>query len=216
MSTIKSIKAKVARVTRLDACGSPAPGAKASLVTDGFVNIGVDPSYDDGEEFRQKNAWGDWCINERDNKRLIEMGLSIEFCAVHVDALEMTTGGRLLGAALGIAFGESEITQRFALEAWSKVPGPCAGTATWLYWLFPNVGAGSLGGWSLANETLTMTVEAVTDGAPSAADWVQAGPEPYPISHLPVATNIAVGDHFAVAPTTTAPPAVTAGAVALV
>lgn len=206
-----SIKARVVRLTRLDACGVVVTG-NGSLVTDGFISVEIAPSYDDGETFQQKNAWGDFCVNEQDDPRLTEVGLSVNFCKVVPEAYDIVANARTIvsgAAAVGAAFGEDAIADRFALEAWTKVPGQACGATgdpLWVYWVFPNVGGGRVGGITLENGLATFPTEARTKGAP--ASW---GDGPYADSPLPTGETLLENEHWAVTVTDTQPPAVTNG-----
>ena len=61
---LNSLKGRVIRITRLDNCGVPVVGACSSIVTAGFITLGFAPEVEAGDEYTQKNAWGDFCINE--------------------------------------------------------------------------------------------------------------------------------------------------------
>lgn len=178
MSTesVAPVKARVARLTRLNSCGLPTVGASSVLVTAGFIRVQAAPNYDDGERQQQRNAWGDYCLNDQDDPQLLDVGLTIDFCKVNPATADLTVGSRTLldGADLtGAAFSTAQITDRFALELWQKIGGVDAcdgGTAGWVYWLYRNVGRGKLGNLSHENGSLTFTITAT--GKPGrAADW---------------------------------------------
>jgi hypothetical protein len=212
------LKAKVMRVTRLDADGVPVVGAASTVVSSGFVRIALNMEYEDGQEFVQKNAWGDFCVNEQDDDRLKRITPTIDFCNVDPDLVEMVTGARLIldGAnAVGFALGEAAPTGRFALEAWSKV----AGSSEWVYWNLPSLGAGRVGNITLEGATGTFSMSARSAGAPDGVWSAGATPAttgaPYDLSYLPANETIEAGEHIATAVTASAPPAASCGAVAL-
>jgi hypothetical protein len=209
-----SIKARVVRLTRLDTCGAPVSGTGGTVTSGGFISVEVAPEYQDGEEFRQTNAWGDMCVNIVDEPHLLNVGLTIEFCQVDPDIYDMVAGGRILvsgGTSVGAAFSESAQTDRFGLEIWSKVPGPCGtGGQQWVYWVFPNVGSGRVGSTTLELGTATFPIEATTMGAHTL--W---GNGPYSPSGLPGTEVIQAGEHWAFALTTMTPPAAACGATSL-
>lgn len=220
-----SIKAKVIRITRADDCGVPVSGAKSTVVSDGFIKVDIKPTYEAGTEFLQRNAWGDFCINEEDKPRLKRITVAIDFCKVDPDVLEIVTGARLLTAtsnAVGGVISENPPGGRFALECWSKVPGStgCAGSVQqWVYWLLPNLGYGQLGQVTLDLSAVTFSFQGDTNGAAASTWSAGATPAttgvPYAASYLPATATINAGDHFAFATTAVAPPTAACGAIAL-
>lgn len=215
-----SIKGKVMRVVRLNECGVPVVGAKSVVTSDGFIKVDLSPEYEDGEEFAVKNAWGDLCINEEDAPRLKNLGAGIDFCKVDPDLYEIVTGARLLlesTSAVGYVLNEDPPDGRFSLEVWSKVPGlgGCAGgTASWVYWLLPNLGNGRVGDVTVENGPVTFTLTGTSKGAAAGA-WTQSEPFGAGTAYLPGTEVLVAGDHFATNITTDAPPAAACGAIAL-
>lgn len=215
-----SIKGKVMRVVRLNECGVPVVGAKSVVVSDGFIKVDLSPEYEDGEEFTVKNAWGDLCINEQDAPRLKSLGAAIDFCKVDPDLFEIVTGARLLLSgtdAHGYVLNGDPPDGRFSLEVWSKVPGVggCAGgTASWVYWLLPNLGLGRLGDVTVENGPVTFSLSGTSAGAPAGA-WNTTEPFGATTSYLPGTEVLVAGDHFANNITTKVPPTAACGAIAL-
>lgn len=216
------LKARVARITRLNADGIPVVGSKSVVTTNGFIRIALNMEYEDGQEYVQKNAWGDFCVNEKDSDRLKAVTPTIDFCNIDPDAVEIVTGARLLMSgtdAVGFAMGEAAPTGRFALEAWSKVAG--SGTE-YVYWLLPNLGGGRIGNITLEQGTGTFSMTSRSDGAPNSTTWTGATSgasplpaEPHSPGYLPTDENVDAGEHIATNVTATAPPAATCGATAL-
>lgn len=212
------IKARVARITRLDICGVPVTGAGGQVVTDGFIQISPSPEYEDGEEFLQKNANGDPCVNDRDPSFLKRVGLSVDFCRIDPDAVVLMTGERLLTTGgpvtgTGVAFGEGLLLARFGLEVWQPLAGSGACSATgqqfFMYWAFPNVGNARISDFTFENAPLTFTVEGDTKAAsplwgngPGVTDWLNGN-------------VLASDEHFAFNITTVPPPTATCGAITL-
>ena len=61
------IKGTHLRIVKLDACGIPVTGASSLVVvTKGFVQVQMDPDYEAGTEFFERNADGDACVNQSD------------------------------------------------------------------------------------------------------------------------------------------------------
>jgi hypothetical protein len=219
MSTVKfaSIKARRIRLTTVDACGAPTPGPCATIVTDGFVSVAAAAQVEDGQEFTVKNAWGEFCINEKDASRVKRWNLTMTFCEVDPQLLSLLTGGRTFNQptdnAIGGTFGETVGTD-FSLELWSKIAGgQCASgsggaSASWVYWVFPHVAGGVIGDLSFENGPLSVTVTANTLGA--GADF---GLGPYTPAILP--SPLESDEHIGYVVTATGPPDVTNGCTAL-
>lgn len=215
-----SYKAKMHRVLRLDDCGAPVVGAKSVVASKGFVKITLTPTYEDGQEFIQKNADGDFCINEKDDPRLKRVNAAIDFCKVDPDEVEIMLGTRLLldgTDAVGFAVNENDSAGRFSLEGWSAVPGSGAcdgGDPQFVYWLVPNLGNGQINGdIVLENGVVTFSMKAESKGTFDDI-WDEAGPLPFAVSHLPPTMALVEGDHLSVNVTTTAPPTAACGATA--
>jgi hypothetical protein len=214
-----SIKARRIRVTAVDSCGAPVVGECSTIVTSGFVSVGASAQVEDGQEFTVKNAWGEFCINEKDDSRVKRWDLTITLCEVDPQLLALLSGGRVFAGpgspptAIGGTFGETVGTD-FALELWTKVAGgSCAeaaggGAASWIYWVFPHVKGGVIGDLTFENGPLSMVVTANTQGAGS--DW---GLGPYTPAVLPEAL---LGDeHVGYVVTSSAPPDDTCGCEAM-
>jgi len=212
-----SIKSRIVRITALDAVGKPITGDCASLVTAGYTNISVSHEFEDGEEFTQKNAWGEFCVNDKDPDRLKNAGISIEFCNVHPDVLSMmasmvplavtTPTARTVGAAMTENIGEGG----FAIETWTAITPNTAGPGgerLWLYWVFPFLRPGRLADFTMEQGPLLITVESTTQAA---NEW-DAGP--YPVESNPIEDYGLVlpdGAHWGYVETEVQPPAVTDG-----
>lgn len=129
------VRGKRIRVTRLDACGAPpaALAANGNVVSSGFITVAYAFDYEDGDEFIQKNANGDLCINDRSNDVFKRVMVTIDFCGVDPDLLSLVTGSSLVvdsvsGIDQGIDIDETTMgTSNFAFELWGGIDGqaPC-------------------------------------------------------------------------------------------
>jgi hypothetical protein len=210
---LKSIKGRVIRLTRLDECGAPDLVSDAAvIVTDGFVQVVISNEVETGEEYTQKNAWGDFCIAEKDGDRVKWANVSIQFCEVDPDTLDMVGGASPVtsaGDTIGATFGREPNPNAFAIEVWTKKAGndSCAGgTVEWGYFVVPFVRNGILDGdITINNGALTLSLKGEGQGAP--ASW-GTGP------HLdnPMKGSFPVDDLYGIVITDVQPPAVTAGA----
>lgn len=206
------IKGTHLRIVKLDACGVPVTGANSLVVvTKGFVQVEMEPQYEDGEEFFERTADGTPCVNQKDAPVLKRMQLTVDFCEVNPAATTFVIDGRLLteGAAVtgsGFAVQEGQPETKFSLEVWQKVAGSAAcdasGLQRFIYNAWPQVGNAQLGSYTIENGRSTLqfiseTFAAATqwgDGPGTGTSWLPAGE---------VVTNL---DHWLWNVTTNAPP----------
>lgn len=214
---LKSLKGRALRLTRLDECGAPVVGECSSIVTYGFITVEFAPEVETGEEFTQKNAWGDFCVSEKEPDRNKWVNVSMSMCEVNPDVLDLVGGGKPLTDGtdiVGASFGEQNNLGAFAVEVWTKqAGGGCGATGTpeWGYFVAPYVVNGAIDG-SVTIENGTLALGMKGEGIAATADW---GVNPYNDNPLLDAGGFPVGDLWAVAKTTVQPPAETDGCVAL-
>jgi hypothetical protein len=205
------IKGSFLRLVKLDTCGNPVTGASSLVVvTKSFVQVQMEPQYEDGTEFFDRTADGTPCVNQVDDPTLKRLTLTIDFCEVNTSgvsyiasARELTTGAGVTGT--GFAVSEGNPTNRFSLEIWQQVAGSGACDATgaqrYIYHAFPNVGAARFGNYTIENARSVLQITAETRGA-----GLQWGDGPGTgTSWLPGA--LTTSEHWAWNVTTTAPPA---------
>lgn len=207
------IKGRVARFIQLDVCGNPVTGASGlQVITKGFISVQLEPQYEDGEQQRQKLADGSLCVSDDDDDEFTMVALTIQLCGVCPSVSQIVNGARLLTSTspvsgTGAAYGEGQVTARWALEVWQNVTGRGAcladGTQRYVYWAFPNVHAGRMGQSTIENAALTMQLTAKTDAV--GALW---GDGPGTLG--PWAPTFIDGEHFLWNITTTAPPTIPA------
>jgi len=211
---LKSIKGKTVRITRLDDCGDVVEGSCSSLVSDCFVSVTIAGEVEAGDEFLVKNAWGDFCINDKDTDRFKWANVTINFAELNPDALDIisnaspvVSGSDVIGATFGTSGNESA----FALEVWTKRTGQdCApGDPEWGYFVVPFVKNGRIDGdITIENAALTMTVVGQGFGAP--ASWATT-----PYASNPFIESFPAGELFGMVITDVQPPSDTAGCVAI-
>lgn len=209
------IKGRVARFIAVDVCGNPISGTddERQVITKGFISIDIDPQYEDGEEHRQRLADGSLCVNDNDDDEFTMVSLTITLCGVCPSIAEIVAGARLLTggtpvSGTGAAYGEGQLTNRFALEVWQSVTGrgqcdPNTGAPRYVYWAFPNLGSGRVGQMSISNAGLTMELTVKSQGVGPL--WGDG-----PGSLGPWAPAFEEGEHYLWNITTVAPPTIPA------
>lgn len=211
---LKSIKGKTVRLTRLDECGTVISGTCSTLVSDCFVNVTLTGEFEAGDEYVQKSAWGDLCINDKDPDILKRVTVSIQFAEINPDALDIITAANpvvdLSGDTIGASWGTDPNEGAFGLEVWTKRTGvDCTtpGTQEWGYFVVPFIKNGKIDGdIAIENAALTMTV--MGEGFATSA-W-----DASPYSPNPFIVPFPDGDVFGMVVTTEQPPTDTAGCVA--
>lgn len=204
------IKGTHMRIIELDACGVPITGASGLVsVTTGFVQVNMEPQYEDGTEFFERTASGEACVNQKDDPTLKRMNLTSQFCAINVSsaslmisARELTTGSPATGT--GFAVAEGNPTRRYSLEVWQEVAGQGAcdasGNQRYIYNAWPNVGATQLGAYMIENGRSTLETTSETRAASPL--WLALVGDDY----LPAGETIEDDEHWVWNVTTTAPP----------
>lgn len=212
---LKSLKGRRMRLTRLDSCGAPVEGDCTTVVTDGFVQVTLSAEVETGDEYLLKNAWGDFCINEKDADRFKWVTATIQFCEIHPDVASVIGGDVITpledggGDVIGFSVGTAGNLEAFGLEVWTKVAGAACegGDPEWGYFLLPFIRNGRPDG-DLVIENGTLTFQMRGDGF-GAESWDSG-----PYDENPLIDLMPDGDLWAVVKTTIQPPDVTDGCVA--
>jgi hypothetical protein len=200
------------RIIELDACGVPVTGAPGQVtVTKGFVQVNMEPQYEDGVEFFERTADGSACVNQKDDPTLKRLNLTSQFCEINTSAVslmisarELTTGTPTTGT--GFAVAEGNPTRRYSLEVWQEVAGAGAcdpsGNQRYIYNAWPNVGATQLGAYLVENGRSMLETTSETRG-PSTLWLALVGAD-----YLPAGETIETDEHWVWNVTTTAPPTI--------
>jgi hypothetical protein len=216
-SAVTPIKGTHYRIVKLDACGNPVTGTGSLVVVSkGFVQVSMEPQYEDGEEFFERTADGTPCVNQKDNPVLKRMQLTIEFCEINTTGVSYLASARELTAnaagatGVGFAFSEGSPANRYSLEVWQKVAGSGAcdptGAQRYIYNAWPNCGASKIGTYTIENGRSTLQVTSETMAASTAATIGWGDGPGSGTSYLPTNEVAQAGDHWLWTVTTTAPP----------
>lgn len=188
------IKGTVYRLVKLDVCGNPVTGASSLvIVSKGFVQVQMDPQYEDGVEFFERTADGTPCVNQKDDPVLKRMQLTMDFCEVNTTGASWMMSARELAVTntgYGFAVAEGISSNRFSLEVWQQVAGAGAcdpsGLQRYIYHAWPNCGAAKIGGYTVENQKATLQIMSETraaststigwlDGPGSGTSWLPTG-----------------------------------------
>jgi hypothetical protein len=156
------IKGTHYRLILLDACGVPVTGASGMvLVSKSFVQVQMEPQYEDGEEFFQRTADGTPCVNEQDAPTLKRMQLTVDLCEINPRGVATAISARVLGTGgppvtgSGFAVRSGVPGTHFSLEVWQRVSGAGAcdpsGIQRYIYNVWPNIGNGRIGTYTIQN-----------------------------------------------------------------
>lgn len=212
---LKSIKGKVVRLTRLDECGVPVIGSCSTLVSECFVSVTLSPEFEEGDEYLEKNAWGEACILDKNADFIKWINVSINFAEINPDALDIITAANPVtsaGSVIGASYGQSMNEAAFALEVWTKRTNAttCSTSAPeWGYFVVPFVRNGRLDG-DVTIENAALTLSMVGQGWPAPTAWDET-----PYVDNPFVEPFPAGDFFGMVVTDIQPPTDTAGCVAL-
>lgn len=222
---VAPIKGTMMRIVKLDTCGVPVTGATSLVVTtNGFVQVNMEPDYEDGEEFFERNADGLACVNQKDQPTLKRFALTMDFCSVDPIAAAFIMSGRLLDTVspattgTGFAISEGEPENRFSLEVWQRVAGSGAcdasGLQRYIYNAWPNVGNTQIGTYTVENARSTLSITAETAGASTLwGNGPGSGTSWLPTNR--VVNELGEIDHWLWNVTTSAPPVAACGSTTL-
>lgn len=176
----KSFRGSYIRVTRLDAAGKLVNAADACFVSKSFIKVSFTPEYEEGEEHKQQNADGSYCLQLKLPDTLKRVNIELSVCDPAPELSEMLSGGKVLkknldlggaGAkdyAIGWAFPDvGEIHDSgVAIEVWSQavLTDTVAGTYPYWHWVFPKVNLRPSGSREFSTNVMANTFEGFGTG----------------------------------------------------
>lgn len=219
------VRGSVIRVTRLDSCGNPDPGASAVVVSKRVSTVTLDKVSDTGTDIRERNFADELCIVDQSFEQLIGFTANIALCGVDPDLVSLLTGQPVVLNAAGEIVGWDATTEvdldsfGFSIEVWSRIAGAAcnaSGFRPWGYTVFPFLKGGTLSGFAFENGPVSFSIEgALTrDGN----GW---GVGPYDVDRdetdapAPLNSSLGVNTHYRNILVTLDPPEASCGAFAL-
>jgi hypothetical protein len=185
------IKGTVIRFVMVDVCGVPTTGSSSLVVTSsGFISVEMEPQYEDGEEFFERTADGNACVNQKDDPVLKRMQLTTELCEVDPSLVKYVLSATALLSGtdtIGFKLSEGKPTNHFSMEVWQRVAGAGAcgvgGVPRYIYNAWPNVGSVKMGTYTIENgkSSFKFTSETAVastlwgDGPGTGTSWLPAG-----------------------------------------
>jgi len=145
---LRPIRGVRARITSLDECGCLEEDS-SYVVTEGYIKVEFTPENEAGDEIIQKNADGALCINEKSQDSLKRVGVSIDWCEVNPDIINLITGFPVElddTDVVGFRLKTGIFDTNWALEIWQRLAGAACGEegACYAYWLLPYLTGASL------------------------------------------------------------------------
>lgn len=161
------VRGSVIRVTRLDACGNPDPGASAVVVSKRVSSVTIGEVTEEGTNIRERNFGDELCVVDDSYTQTVGYTADIALCGVDPELVSLLTGQPVVTNAAGDIVGFDATTSvnldsfGFALEIWSRIAGTdCneAGFRPWGYTVFPFLKGGRVGGFSFENGAVQFTI----------------------------------------------------------
>lgn len=151
----------VVRVTRLDECGNPVPGANA-FVSECVASVAMNPNIDTPDDVTYRAANGTLCGVKRGCPTLLGYDLEFNFFQVSPQLIDVMTNQPVVmdaeGNPVGVDSCNVQCNSGFALEFWAELIGDqCsdAGEKRYLYVLLPWVASGYLSDLEIGSEAVT-------------------------------------------------------------
>lgn len=193
------------RATLLNSCGV-VQSTCASVSTSGIITVAETKTYEDRVDFYVKNGDGEFCVKETDPPKLKWMELTLTFCNVDPQLVNLLTGEPIVlddseePVAVGYRGREGSVaTANFGFEGWTRITNNTCVTPQYGYTLYPWLVEGRIGDITYGNEVANFVVTARTH--PS-SPW---GTGPYNVNRskaaatldfpLPLLTAIDALDH---------------------
>lgn len=163
------LRGRVARVTRVDACGRPVYGEYNQAVSEGVIEVTLTANTTESEAIDQQNMAGKRCVFEPAEPSLTGYGVVLNFCEVDYEFFEIITKQPLVFDANGRVVGiepDTKISltgEGFALEVWMGSQGadvcddPDA-EGEYGYVLLPLLKGGILGDFAINNGAINFTI----------------------------------------------------------
>lgn len=219
------VRGSVIRVTRLDDCGSPDPGASAVVVSKRVSSVAIAEVTDDGTNVRERNFADELIVVDDAFTQVLGYTADVTLCGVDPALVNLMTGQAVVSDAnddivgFDIATGINLDGFGFALEVWSRIAGSAcdpSGFRQWGYTVFPYLKGGRLGGFSFENGLVQFQIT----GAQT-RDGNGWGVGPFDVTRddadaaSPLNTALGVNTHFRNILVNLDPPAASCGAAAL-
>lgn len=219
------VRGSVIRVTRLDSCGNPDPGASAVVVSKRISTVTIDEVTEDGTNIRERNFGDELCVVDDAFTQILGYTADIALCGVDPGLISLLSGQPVVTNAAGDIVGFDATSDvdldsfGFSLEVWSRMAGTAcdaSGNRPWGYTVFPFLKGGRVGGFSFENGAVQFTIS----GAQT-RDGNGWGVGPFDVDRdalgnpAPLHTPLGVNTHYRNIEVLLDPPTASCGAFAL-
>lgn len=167
----KAMRGRLARATRVDACGRVVYGDSSQAVSKGWISAAWTVNTSETAAIELNNANGDPLVREQAKQKFVGYSLNMTFGEVDPEFFALVTGQRVIldenGDAVGFAISSDvDLGDRgFALEIWAGAPtdaNACLdpnAQGTYGYFLAPFLKGGILGDYTIENGAVTFTIQ---------------------------------------------------------
>lgn len=219
------VRGSVIRVTRLDSCGNPDPGAAAVVVSKRVSKVTIAEVTENGTTVVDRNFGDEICVYDPAFDELVGFTAETDLCGVDPDLISLFTGQPVVKNAAGDVVGFDAQTGidldsfGFSLEVWSRLAGAAcdpSGHRKWGYTVFPYLKGGRLSGFDFSNGSVAFKI--LSSQTRDGNGW---GVGPFDVDRdmsgnpAPLHTPLAVNTHFRSIVVTLDPPEASCGAFAL-
>lgn len=202
------------RVTKVDACGVPIPGATSGFVTECIASLSMENNIDEGDDVVFKAANGKLCGFRKACPSLLNIDVTLTVFQASPELFDVLTGNPVVddfgGDPIGTDTCAISCAAGFALEGWAEVlDDNCAngGTPKWVYFLLPWVTNGLIGDLEIGSEAVNFEI---TGSTRAGGGWGQG---PYNVMGIdalgtpgPMLTPLGATCHRRIMEVTVAPP----------
>jgi hypothetical protein len=167
-----SVQACALRIVRRDATGAEVSGTTGGYVTNAMTRLTVTPEQEAGLEFLERNACGEFVVNNRDRDLIKRYAVELDLLHPDPEIEELligssliTSGSQSVGAQVPL-LGTTPSDNGVSVEWWSyaKVPGAQnAPSLPYFHWVLPwsfwQIGANEFGNSPLVTHFTGYAVE---------------------------------------------------------
>jgi hypothetical protein len=181
------------RVSQLDANGLLLVGASSSYVSGSFTQVQVSPQYEDGDEFKQKNACGTIAYDVKAPPSYVRSDLQITLTTPDPQLMQLlgagpvvniVADGRVGGSSPSIGVVGQANQNGVSIEVWAKNyrNNSLASPYPYAWWVFPKVTNLKVGQFNQENGP---NLPVITGEAYENVNWYNGPANDWPTANAP-------------------------------